>query len=84
MMPKVPAMPDGGPNRAFNDSMPLVVWTSLPISTGQSRAQRLGLFHHLPDRTDDEVERMMHDARCDDVEVLITAQGFTVHLPGWS
>lgn len=51
---------------------------SLARSAG---ARRLALFHHAPDRTDDDVERMTTDARCIDVDVLAATQGLVVNLP---
>lgn len=51
---------------------------SLARSAG---ARRLALFHHAQDRTDDDVEQMTADARCDEVDVLTATQELVVNLP---
>ena len=53
----------------------------------EAGAKRLALFHHDPDRTDDELDRLLEDARrlADRMgvdEVLAAAEGLTVSFDG--
>lgn len=47
-----------------------------------ARARALALYHHSPDRTDDEVERIVAANQVGDLEVFAAAEGLQVTLPG--
>lgn len=48
---------------------------------GRAGARRVALFHHAPDRSDDEVDRLVAEAGRVDVDVFGAAQDTTVQLP---
>lgn len=57
---------------------------SVEYAIGLARAagaRRLALFHHAPDRTDGEIDRIAADAQVGDVEVFAAAEGTCIALP---
>ena len=56
---------------------------SVEYATGQARAAgagRLALFHHAPDRTDAEIDRIVRDRRAPDLSMFAAAEGVVVPL----
>lgn len=43
-------------------------------------ARRLALFHHSPERTDDEIDQIVHDRRPADLQMFAAAEGTVVQL----
>jgi ribonuclease BN (tRNA processing enzyme) len=49
-----------------------------------SGARRLALFHHSPDRTDDEVEALATRLTHGGVDMLVAREGLTVEVTPWA
>lgn len=45
-------------------------------------AKRLALFHHAPTRTDEQIDVLVRQTRCQDVPMFAAAEGQTVRLGG--
>jgi phosphoribosyl 1,2-cyclic phosphodiesterase len=43
-------------------------------------ARRLALFHHSPERTDDEIDRIVRERRTTDIETFAATEGAVVRL----
>lgn len=56
---------------------------SVEYAIGLARAagaRRLALFHHSPERTDDEIDRIVRERRPSDIETFAATEGAVVHL----
>ena len=56
---------------------------SVEYAIGLARAagaRRLALFHHSPERTDDEIDRIVRERRQADIEMFAATEGGVVHL----
>ena len=50
----------------------------------EAGAKRVVLFHHAPDRTDDEVDALLESVQSGDLPVLAAAQGLVLDLPEYA
>jgi phosphoribosyl 1,2-cyclic phosphodiesterase len=46
----------------------------------EAGARRLAMFHHSPERTDDEIDAIVRDLTAADLDMFAAAEGQTVHL----